>query len=373
MSSLLATTGPVLVWGTGLIGTSIALALRGGGVTVYLRDISPTSLALAADMGAGVPVDEVEEPTPALVVVAAPPDVAAGCVIEALREYPRAVVTDVASVKKNVEDAVEAAALDSDLSRYVGSHPMAGRERSGAGYAVQDLFYGQPWVIVPTARSAPESVLAVRNLAVDLRAVPLEMTPAAHDEAVAYVSHVPQLISSLLAGRLLAAPGEALALAGQGLRDTTRIASSDPRLWTAIIAGNAGPIARILDDLGDDLQLLVERLRRFDEGNPGAVGIISEVMTAGNRGQSRIPGKHGGAQRRWAEIEVMVPDQPGALAQLFGDFGTAEINIEDLTLEHASGRRFGIATIMVDPANLLQAVDELEARGWRILSSGGVE
>lgn len=371
MNRALSTAGPVLIWGTGLIGTSVALALRGGGVQVYLKDTSPTSLALSADMGAGIPGEAPAEEI-RMVVVAAPPDVAAECVVKALAEYPEATVTDVASVKGAVEQTVESAAPEDALPRYVGSHPMAGRSRSGAGYAVEDLFYGQPWVIVPTPASSAQAILAVRHLAVDMGAIPLDMTPTEHDSAVAYVSHVPQMVSSLLAARLLEAESTALDLAGQGLRDTTRIAESDPKLWTSIIAGNSGPIASILEDLSADLSALVERLRQYQEGQPGAVGIISEVMTAGNQGRSRIPGKHGGAQRRWAEIEVLVPDQPGELGRLFGEVGSAGINIEDLALEHAAGRRFGIATLMIDPADLLRAVDELEERGWRLINTGTV-
>ena len=372
MSRALSTRGPVLVIGTGLIGTSIALALRSAKVDVYLSDTSPTSLSLAADMGAGVSLVEIDNPDPSLVVVAAPPDVAADCVLDALSKYPNAVVTDVASVKTAVETAVEKTGTDTQLPRYVGSHPMAGRSRSGASYAVADLFYGQPWVIVPTSKSDPVATLTVRNLAVDLGAIPIDMGPEDHDLAVAYVSHVPQLVASLLAARLLEADAHAMDLAGQGLRDTTRIAASDPRLWTAIIAGNAEPIAAVLDDIGQDLAHLTERLRGHSEGQAGAVGVISEIMTAGNRGRSRIPGKHGGAQRRWGEVEVLVPDRPGELARLFGDVGSANINIEDLALEHAAGRRFGIATLMVDPADQLVAVAELEERGWRVINAGVV-
>lgn len=372
MTSRVATRGPVLIWGTGLIGTSVALALRAEGVDVFLHDPSPTSLALAADMGAGTPLPAAGEGTvaPALIVVAAPPDVAAESVVEVLESYPSAVVTDVASVKDEVERSVAEQADEADLARYVGSHPMAGRDRSGATYAVADLFYGQPWVIVPTRWSSPEAVLAVRNLASDLGAFPLEMTPAEHDRAVAYVSHVPQLVSSLLAGRLLEAPADALSLAGQGLRDTTRIAASDPRLWTAIISGNAAQVSAVLRDLAADLGQLVESLDEYTQGTPGAVGAVSEVISAGNQGRSRIPGKHGGAQRRWGEVEVLVPDKPGELGRLFSELGDARINIEDLALEHAAGKRFGIATIMVDPADLTRSVEELELRGWRIINFG---
>lgn len=366
----IATSGPVLIVGTGLIGTSVALALRAAGVEVYLSDPSPTSLALARDMGGGTPINDAEAVSPQLVVVAAPPDVAAECIVEALVQYPSAVVTDVASVKAQIYEQVTQEASAAELRRYVGSHPMAGRARSGSSYADSDLFYGQPWVIVPHNTADPAATLLVRNLAVDLGAIPTELSPAEHDRAVAYISHVPQIVSSLLASRLLDAPEAALGLAGQGLRDTTRIAGSDPRLWTAIIAGNTEPIAAVLEDLHLDLEAMLERLQGFLEGNNGAIGMISEVITAGNRGVNRIPGKHGQAQRRWSELEVLVPDKPGELGRLFSELGDAEINIEDLTLEHSSGKPFGLAQIMVDPAHEVTAVYELEKRGWRVISGG---
>lgn len=196
-----ATVGPVLVIGTGLIGTSIALALRACGVAVQLWDPSPTSLALAADMGAGEKLaappgrSTVGRPDPAIVVVAAPPDVSGGIVAECLRVFPYAIVTDVASVKEAVVMDLEATASNpAFLSRYVGSHPMAGRARSGASHADGDLFVGRPWVIVPTEYSSGDAILQVRNLAVDVGAVPMELGKAEHDRAVALVSHVPQLV-----------------------------------------------------------------------------------------------------------------------------------------------------------------------------------
>ena len=358
----------ILVIGTGLIGTSIALGARGSGFEVFLDDPSPTTEALAVDMGAGEAWVEGSS-SPDLVVVAAPPDVASGRVIEALLGFPSAIVTDVASVKSDIQHDVLVSGVPSE--NYVGSHPMAGRARSGAAFADKDLFYGHPWVLVPTERTGKNAVARVKKLAVELGAVPLTMTSKEHDEAVAYVSHVPQLVSSLLASRLLDAPTSALELAGQGLRDTTRIAASDPGLWTAIVAGNAGPIAKILHEIADDLHVTVERLEQYSAGRKaGAVGVVSDVVASGNRGVSRIPGKHGGAQRLWAEIEVLIPDRPGELGRLFSDFGQCHVNIEDLMLEHSAGKKFGLARIMVDPAAVVRAVSELERRGWRVVSSG---
>lgn len=378
---VIATRGPVLVIGTGLLGTSIALALHSAGVEVLLSDTSPTSERLAADIGAGTPLinrkDGQMEPT--VVVVATPPDVAGDTVVAALDRYPAAVVTDVASVKvavmRDVHDEAERRDDPMFAARYVGSHPMAGRERSGAAAADADLFVGRPWVVVPHEVSFPTAVLTVRTLAVDLGAIPVEFSAEEHDRSVALVSHVPQLVSSLLAGQLAEASSEALSLAGQGLRDTTRIAASDPRLWTTILAGNAGPVAQILRDVHRDLSELLAALERAAELGPlegGSVGAVNRVMVAGNRGVDRIPGKHGGAPARYAEVEVLVPDEPGELGRLFTELGELGINIEDLSLEHSAGQRVGLARLQVQPTVAFQAERDLEQRGWRIIAHHSV-
>lgn len=364
----LATTGPVLVIGSGLLGASAALALRAAGIEVYLDDISPTSLALARDLGAGEIYTETME-QPRLVIVAVPPDVTASCVIRALRDFPRAIVTDVASVKSLVISQVLDA--DVDVTRYVSSHPMAGRERSGAAAADRDLFIGRPWVVIAHRSSSDSARLRVRELAVDMGASVVELDAAGHDNAVALVSHVPQLVASLVAARLADAPDEALALAGQGLRDTTRIAASDPRLWTSIVSGNCGPVAAVLRQFQADLNDLIAGLESGAEngfGADGSVGAINSAIKAGNEGVARIPGKHGGAPRRWAIVEVLVPDKPGELARLFTELGAIGINIEDMTLDHSAHQKVGSARLMVDPTRSREAELELEARGWRIVS-----
>lgn len=374
-----ATQGPVLVVGTGLLGTSLALALSASGVAVQLSDTSPTSLALARDMGAGRVRSDGDE-APRLVVVATPPDVAASVVLAQLSAFPEAVVTDVASVKQRVVAEVRAHA-GQEARRYVGSHPMAGRERSGAGAADCDLFVGRPWVIVAEG-ATPQAELVVRNLAVDVGATPLRMAAAEHDEAVAAVSHVPQLVSSLLAARLEELPESALALAGQGLRDTTRIAASDPRLWSAILVGNAGPVVGLLRALREDLETLIGGIApaavdpaspdytavgRAQTIAPGAVGAITDVMGRGNTGQARIPGKHGGAPRRYAEVQVLVPDTAGSLGRLFSDVGAAGVNIEDFAMEHSAGQSAGIAMLSVSPAAAQPLEETLEEGGWRVV------
>jgi len=376
----MSTRGPVLIIGTGLLGTSLALALRTADVEVQLSDTSPTSLALARDMGAGTPHDK-HSPEPQIVVVATPPDVTADVVVAQLTAHPHAVVTDVASVKERVVAEVRARA-GAEARRYVGSHPMAGRERSGAGSADSDLFAGRPWVVVGQD-SDPEAELAIRNLAVDVGATPVRMGASEHDAAVAAVSHMPQLIASLVAARLEELGEGALALSGQGLRDVTRIAASDPRLWSAIVVGNAGPVADLLRRISDDLSALIKGIEAAacDAGGPeftapgaastiapGAVGAVTDVMTRGNAGRARIPGKHGGAPRRYAEVQVLVPDAAGELGRLFSDVGAAGVNIEDFSLEHSAGQSAGIALISVLPAAAQGLEEALDAKGWRVVA-----
>jgi prephenate dehydrogenase len=219
--------GPVRIVGAGLLGASIGLALRERGVDVVLDDVSPSALELAVDYGAGRPGRPGE--LPELVVVCVPPDVVARVVAAELRAHPQALVTDVASVK--VAPLEELRALGVDLSRYIGSHPMAGRERGGAISARADLFIGRPWVIAGHRDISYRRAAPVEQLALDLGALPIEMSAEEHDRNVALVSHAPQVVASLLARRLGGAGDSAVSLAGQGLRDTTRIASSDPELW----------------------------------------------------------------------------------------------------------------------------------------------
>lgn len=367
----LATRGPVRIVGTGLLGTSVGLALTTHGVDVVLHDPSRTALALARDVGAGRPA-AAGDPSPTIVVVAAPPDVTADVVRAELEAYPDAVVTDVASVKGYV--LAELRAAGADLTRYVGSHPMAGRERSGPSAAVPDLFLGRPWVIADSGSSRPDALLAVRALAVDLGAVPVAMDADAHDAAVAAVSHVPQVAASLVAARLRDADDEALALAGQGLRDVTRLAASDPALWTSILAANASAVHEMLVGLRTDLDAVIDALSRAAKAagpetvELGALAAVARAISEGNVGVARIPGKHGGAHRSYAVVSVLVPDSPGELARLLTDVGDAGVNLEDLHLEHAAGRPVGMAEISVLPGSVEHLEAELSARGWRLVS-----
>ncbi len=358
----------VHVIGTGLVGTSLGIALTAAGHAVTLQDPSPTAERLARDLRAGSLPTSAEAPDPEVVVVAAPPDVVADAVLTALRRWPTAVVTDVASVKESVLRGVRAGASAPQLERYVGSHPMAGRERSGAAAARGDLFDGRAWVVVPHETSTDAAVRAVTELARTVGAAVRVMPAHEHDEAVAAVSHVPQRAASVGAAALRELPEEAVGLAGQGLRDVTRIAASDPRLWTQILAGNAAAVADVLRHVRgelDDVLTALDALTRTDEA-PGSLGVLSRVLESGNLGHARIPGKHGAAPTAYEVVSVVVPDEPGALARLLGDVGAAGVNLEDLHLEHGIGQAVGVAEIAVVPASVEPLRSALSGLGWRL-------
>lgn len=355
-------TGTVRVVGAGLLGASVGHALRARGVDVVLEDASPSQLRLAIDYGAGRAAAPDDEPT--LIVVAVPPDVVADVVERELRSFPGAVVTDVASVK--LEPLQQLLGRGVDLTHYIGSHPLAGRERGGAISARADLFIGRPWVVCRDGKTPASDLALVEALALDLGATPIEMTPEDHDRSVALVSHVPQLVASLLAGRFTDAPDGSLQLAGQGVRDTTRIAASAPELWVQILSANAAPIVEVLDALSQDLAAVAEALRAPDA--PGARREIADTIRRGNEGVERLPGKHG-QNRRFASLVVMVDDTAGQLGRLFGDLGALAVNVEDFRLEHSPGAPFGLAEIAVAPSVLRDAIFGLEERGWKIAST----
>ncbi|MFC4245032.1 prephenate dehydrogenase [Gryllotalpicola reticulitermitis] len=351
--------GTVRVVGSGLLGASVGLGLAARGVDVVVTDASRTAARLAVEYGAGRP--PAPDDAPGLIVVAVPPDAIAEVVAAELEAFPEATVTDVASVKSAPLAELEASAAD--LSRYVGSHPLAGRERGGPISARADLFLGRPWVVCTRPGLARGRVSLIEQLALDLGAIPVEMDAVTHDESVALVSHTPQLVSTLMARRLGAAADAALGLAGGGVRDVTRVASSDPALWVQILAANASVVAPILRAYRDDLGDVIDALERIDES--GSRRALAETLAGGNAGVARLPGKHG-QDKRFASVVVLIDDTPGQLGRLFTELGELGINIEDMRMEHSPGAQIGIVELAVLPEALTRTVDDLAERGWRI-------
>jgi prephenate dehydrogenase len=355
----------VLVSGAGLIGTSVALALRAKGAEVWLSDRDEATAQLAADLGAGAVVPNLQDAKglAEVAVLAMPPAVVAESLAFAQEHGVADVYTDVASVKGlPVRQARE---LGCDLSSYVHGHPLAGRERHGPAAARADLFLGRTWALCPLPETSPAAVEAVTALVLACGADPVITDPETHDQWVALVSHVPHLVAAAMAARLAPSvvPADALRLAGQGLRDVTRIAAGDSALWTQILSANAGPVAEVLGAVTVDLSAAARALGVSAE-TPAAD--VTDLLERGRAGVARIPGKHGGQPRNFTVVQVVIPDQPGELARLFNAAGAAGVNIEDVRIEHSPGLPVGVAELSVRPDQAAALLDAMEAGGWPV-------
>ena len=349
------TLSPAVVIGAGLVGASIGAALVKAGVDVHLVDTVSSHARVAASRGSGT-TEPAEPSTVRLVAIAVPPARLADVIADALRTYPKATITDVGSVKGTVLADLRGRGLN--LARYVGSHPMAGSQRVGPLTSRPDLFIDRTWVITPHDTSRAKAVLAVHQLARLCGARIVTMGATHHDEAVAQVSHLPQLMSTLTASRLNEVPDEHLKLAGQGLRDVTRIAESDPRMWTQIIAANSEAVRAELEAISESLTELLESW-----GDPAA---LRRFLTDGRRGVRELPGKHGNVAADYAQVVVAIPDAPGALARLFADIEAAGVNVEDVRIEHDPEREVGYLAVGVAKSARAAVEDAMTAAGWTL-------
>jgi prephenate dehydrogenase len=363
----------VLVVGCGLLGTSVGLALQGselGDVTLW--DCEPGALSLAAERGAGRAWDGYERAVLALVAV--PPETTGRELLRLQKLDVAQTYTHVASVQSHVEAEVKA--LSPDPSRIVGGHPLAGREVSGPGAALSDLFVGRPWAICAHDGVADDAVESVASLARACGAVPLHVPTEQHDAAVALLSHLPQVTASALAGLLVdaavAGPG-VMELAGPGLVDTSRLAASNAALWTEVLGANAEHVAPLVARLAADLThvsaVLAGLASPADTDRDALREALSDFLVRGNAGRELVPVKRGELAGAFAGVRVDLPDEPGQLARLLQAAGDAGVNVEDLRVEHVPGRPRGVIELLVAPAWADPLRSALAAAGWHVTLS----
>lgn len=344
------TLSHVRIVGSGLIGTSIGLGLALKGVGVSMKDLDSRAEGLAQDLVKS-PSDQ-----PVDLVVFATPIGALKSVLDS--EYaanPKSAFIDISSVKSKVKVEVSTSTLP--LSRFLPTHPMAGREVGGAESARADLFQGRPW-IVDTQGVDVDVVEKASELIELLGGHKIDLDSSEHDKAVALVSHLPQLISSLLAKQLTGGEERWLDLAGAGLRDTTRIAGSDSKLWREIVTANSQALTPLLQALQADLTKLIASL--------GDENSVAELINDGQKGRARIPGKHGGKAREYTFLPIVIEDKPGQLAALFEECAQASVNVEDLTIEHSPGQFTGLITLALSESDASKLSDHLKSNGWSV-------
>ena len=341
----------VRIVGSGLIGTSIGLGLVQRGIAVETVDSDSLAQSLAKDLIGGVVVVD-----PELVIFALPTSGLSHVIQAEIAINSHSTFMDVGSVKNEVVHQVKTIAGLS--TRFLPTHPMAGREIGGAGSARADLFQGRSWILTPEADCSPESKNLVLELISILGATPIELSAQDHDAAVAKISHLPQIAASLVAKQLIGTPTEWMELAGQGLRDTTRIAGSDEKLWKDIIHSNRAEISELLISLQNDLTQMIESL-----DDPVK---IAELIAAGRDGKAMIPGKHGGKAREYSFLPIVIDDKPGQLGAIFNECAAMQVNVEDLNIEHSPGQLSALITLSLSAADAEKLSSHLSSIGWNV-------
>jgi len=341
----------VRIVGAGLIGTSIGLGLVQRGIKVQMLDADPKAQSLANDLVGGEVVAD-----PELVVLAMPSSQLSAVIGIENQLNPQSTFIDVGSVKSEVVLYVE---TFSGLSkRFVPTHPMAGREIGGAGSARADLFQGRSWILTPSSDLEESSKELALELIASLGATPIELTAADHDRAVAKISHLPQIAASLIAKQLDGTPAEWMELAGQGLRDTTRIAGSDESLWKEIIHSNRAELEQLLINLQNDVAKMIAALNNPDE--------IATLIAQGRAGKGLIPGKHGGKAREYWYLPIVIDDKPGQLGAIFNECAAMDVNVEDLNIEHSPGQLSALITLALSENDAAKLSSHLTSIGWNV-------
>jgi prephenate dehydrogenase len=293
---------------------------------------------------------------PEVVIFSLPTSRLSMVIEEEIALNPHSTFMDVGSVKSEVVQKVE---TFSGLStRFLPTHPMAGREIGGAGSARADLFQGRSWILTPSADLAQSSKELVLELIQALGATAIELSATDHDRAVAKISHLPQIAASLVAKQLTGTPGEWMELAGQGLRDTTRIAGSDESLWKEIIYSNRVELRQLLINLQNDLDSMINALE-----DPSK---IAELIAAGREGKAAIPGKHGGVAREYWYLPIVIDDKPGQLGSIFNECAAMDVNVEDLIIEHSPGQLSALITLALSQTDAEKLSAHLASIGWNV-------
>jgi prephenate dehydrogenase len=351
----------VAVVGTGLIGTSVGLAAkRAGAIHVTAFDPDERSLAVAVERGAADAAASLEGAVAdaSLVVVAAPVS-QLPAVVPAVLANGDATVTDVGSTKT----AVCAAAAGS--GRFVGGHPMCGSESRGPEHATADLFEGATWFLTPVAETDAASLRRVHGFVSALGATPVAIEPETHDRVVALTSHLPHALANLLvnqAGANRVEGHDPLAAAGGSLREMTRVAGANPRIWVDIFLENAGVLGNSLADHRRRVEQLEQALRARD------AGFLARWIGEASANRRRMLAQAFPDPGALQQLHVHVPDRPGVLAGITQALGAARINIEDFELQHVSPERGGNLRLIVAGEDAARrAAELLEEQGYGVV------
>ena len=348
----------VRVVGGGLIGTSIALGLKREGYLLSIEDEYPEAEIIAQGLIGQVPIDKGGViPEPDLVVIATPILTIPTLVKEYATRYPASTLIDIGGLKSEVLAEIEN--FPAIAARFCATHPMAGREISGALAARGDLFEGRIWIYTPTSQTSNLALVRALELIDALGGKSVKLDPVEHDQAIAGISHLPQIVSSLLSATLLELSDRDISLAGQGLRDVSRLAASNSDLWAQLLHSNSKAVVEFLGIYAGYIEDLSISLQNDD------LRKTQEILELGRENHRRIPGKHGGAKRDYWYLPIIIEDKPGQLAKIFDTCALVFANVEDLTIEHTPGQESGLVTLALSKGDSYKVFNQLTLDGWR--------
>jgi prephenate dehydrogenase len=344
----------VKVIGAGLIGTSIALGLKAAGYHITIEDEYPEAEAIAQNLVGQVGAGAIPE----IVIIATPISTIPGLIITLSKLYHDSIFIDIGGLKSEV--IADVAVFPEIMNRFCPTHPMAGREIAGALAARADLFQGRIWIYTPTEMTGEFAIHTALEIIDSLGGVPVVLTAEEHDEAIAGISHFPQIISSLLSVSLENISEEYLSLAGQGLKDVSRLAGSDPDLWSELLHANRHAVSEYLAAFADSLNDLSTSLLNDD------LRKTHEILERGRENHRRIPGKHRGKPREYWYLPIVIDDKPGQLARIFEVCASVSVNVEDLSIEHSPGQQTGLVTLAMSESDSRALYEKFDEEGWKV-------
>jgi prephenate dehydrogenase len=344
----------IQVIGAGLIGSSIALRMKERGNSVWLEDKDAKNLVLAKDLIAN---SETEPDFFDLIIIATPISAMRNVIANLKKFNNNSTVIDIGGLKSKLLLEVE---QFPDIAKiFVSAHPMAGREVSGSKSARADLFEGRAWLISATNLTSATAIEVAKDLGSALGATTYEISAEKHDQVIAAISHMPQLLSSLMGSLVLSEESDVLNFAGQGLRDISRLADSDSKLWSELVVQNSEKLIPKIETAID----LLKKLQN-DLSTSNLVGIES-FFESGKKGRGRIPGKHGAKPRNYFYLPIVIDDKPGQLAKIFDECAKCQVNVEDLSIEHSPNQEKGLITLALSESDARKLQEHMKKSGWQ--------
>ena len=341
----------IRIVGAGLIGTSLGLALKQIGYEIDFQDVDLEAESLARAL-----VGASSHTSPDLIVLATPVSAVFDLLTALYLANPQALFIDITGIKSEVMQQVEE--FPEIAARFCATHPMAGREFTGPTAAQSDLFTGRAWIVLPNRNTSEELLDWLKGMILSLGATPYEMKARDHDQAIAAISQLPQVISSTLGVMLEEFDTQALSLAGGGLRDLTRLAGSSGEIWSDLLRGNRAFLVPLLEEFQRNLATFTASLNRQDDKE------IKDYFSRANSGRARISGKHGAQMRDYTYLPIVIDDRPGQLAALFDACAAVAVNVEDLAIEHSPGQETGLITLALSDSDAEKLHRYLLDQGW---------